>query len=278
MRRVPVAGLVAGLFALVGGAIATPAAAQTGCSDESIATRAVVDIEAPAANSVVSGTVNVRGSASTTLVVNSLARVEITFAGVTKSQTYSPSSTVNFNIPFDTSGFSPGTKTIDVVACGALAYGEATRSVTVPQRAAATTVVTGSGTTAATAPPGSTSAPQTTVVGQAAAGTGTPTTVAGAAGGSTTTAASTPSTTEATPDPVVVPPQPTTTRVDPRANAPLVLTEAPDDDGSGTPLWVGAVVGISGGLGLLFSAVSWRRRANVPEPVEPVDPELVEVG
>ena len=44
------------------------------------------------------------------------------------------------------------------------------------------------------------------------------------------------------------------------------------------PLWVGAVVGLSGAIGLGFSAASWRRRTHPPEHAEPVDPDLVEVG
>jgi hypothetical protein len=60
-------------------------------------------------------------------------------------------------------------------------------------------------------------------------------------------------------------------------DAPLVLTETPAKHSSGPPLWVGAVVGISGGLGLLFSAASWRRRSHSPLRAEPVDPDLVDV-
>lgn len=61
-------------------------------------------------------------------------------------------------------------------------------------------------------------------------------------------------------------------------DAPLILTEAPDDESPRKPLWVGAVVGISGGLGLLFSAASSRRRGRTPETAESVDPDLLEVN
>lgn len=276
MNRPRVALFAAGLAAAAAaiGWLASPAAAQAGCATGGIQTQATVDIDAPAPNSTVTGTVNVRGTATTPLVVGSVARVEVTFAGVTKTQTFSPSSNVTFNVPFDTTTFSPGAKSITVVACGALTEGSASISVNVPAPTTTTTAVS-SGTTVASTPPASAQAgATTTVVGQAAPAGGPTTTVAGP----TTTVTSSPPSTEAPAEPVVVPARPTTTRGDSRADAPLVLTEAPDDEGSGAPLWVGAVVGISGGLGLLFSAVSWRRRANLPEPMEPIDPELVDVG
>jgi hypothetical protein len=56
------------------------------------------------------------------------------------------------------------------------------------------------------------------------------------------------------------------TRPTTATGAPVVLTESPPPHSPRPPLWVGAAVGISGGLGLAFSAVSWRRRSGAGGP------------
>src|SRR5205085_5122503 len=132
--------------------------------------------------------------------------------------------------------------------------------VTTSPRATTTTAGPGPGPTTA----GPTSTTATTVAGApVVAGATTSTKVAT----TTTTAVET---TEAPPAPVTT----TATTVRPAGrDTPLVLTETPPKRSSGPPVWVGAVVGISGGLGLLFSARPWRRRGGPPNAGEPLEDE-----
>ena len=254
----------------------------SGCGGGSGLNTADVNIDEPAPNSVVSGqNVVVRGDARV-VSLGPLSRVEVSLAGMTKVHTASPSSSINFEVSFDVTNVPPGETSLQVVACGAfslagsLARGEAEITVRVQATAAST----------------STSVPRTTTTGRsqgnasAAAGAATTTSVAvttttragqaATAGSSTTvTAAPGPGAESAAPAPAQTDP------VRPRASdAPLILTESDDDDSDSPPRWVGAVVGVSGGLGLLFSATSSRRRSRLPEaaePLEPSDTDLVDV-
>jgi hypothetical protein len=171
---------------------------------------------------------------------------------------------MEFEASFDVTNVPPGETSLQVVACGAfnlagtLARGEAEQTVRVQSASPSTTTTVASPTTvrAPANPP---------------LGAGATTTVAAVTTtrvGQTTTT-STPPTTAASED---APPAAATRRAEPvrprASDAPLVLTEAPDEETSGPPLWVGAVVGVSGGVGLLFSATSSWRRKHLPEPVE----------
>jgi hypothetical protein len=244
-----------------------------GCGGGTGLETAEVTIDTPAPNAIVSGkNVTVRGSAQATL--GQLSRVEITLAGISKVRTSSPSSSIDFEASFDVSNVPPGETSLQVVACGAfnlagtLARGEAEIRVRVQASASSTTTTLATATSVAR---GASPAPL-------AGGPTTSVAVTTTKAGQTTT----------TSTPVTSVPQqdasPVTTRAEPvrprATEAPLVLTEAPDDDSSGPPLWVGAAVGLSGGLGLLFSASSSWRRRRVPaplEPLEPADADLVDV-
>lgn len=247
------------------------------CGAGTVLTAARVTIDAPAPNATVSGAnVEVRGSASTAL--GSLSRVEANLGGITKTDTADlPGPSISFDFSFDTTTLDPGQTTLSVVACGAggisgLARGEKSIPVTVQAAPSAATTTTVRTSTTAVTRGGAAAAP---AAGGAAASTVVPTTTAGQGPGvSQTTVASAPPATEA--PAIVSRPDP----IRPRAgsDSPFVLTETPTRHSPRSPLWVGVVVGLSGGLGLLFSAVSWRRRAHQPQLAEPVDPDLVEVG
>ncbi len=275
--RFLLAVLLAAAAAFAAGA--SPAAAAEGCGSGGGVT-GVVTIDSPVPNAVVSGRFRVRGTASSGLPVGGINRVEVNLGGVSASADYDPGNAVDFDLPVDASNVAPGDRTLTVVACGgnsltgALSRGE--RSIPVKVEAAPVTTTVRTSTTAAAsasaigAGAGAPSTTTTAVGGAAAA--------AVAAGGTSTTVTTTarPTTTQAEARaPAAARPDPVRPRAGP--DAPLVLTESPDRGSSGPPLWVGAVVGISGGLGLLFSAATWRRRAHGPVPAEPVDPDLVDV-
>ena len=274
--------LIAVLLIVAGPVTAGPALAAPGegCGSGGTVT-GLVTVDAPAANAVVSGTFAVRGTANAGLPLGEVSRVEVTLGGTTFSETYDPANTVAFSVDVDSTNMAPGQKTMTVVACGTTLAGLLSRGATqVPVKVEAAPIVTSTSlprsTTTVTAPsssvPGGGSVTTVASTGGAAASAG-----AGVATGPTTTAASGPTTTAA-PAEARAP-----TRADPvrprsGPDTPLVLTETPSKPGSGPPLWVGAVVGISGGLGLLFSAASWRRRTRPPLRAEPVDPDLVDVA
>jgi hypothetical protein len=263
--RAHAAGLLAILVTVLT-AGAAPAAAASACDQGSNKGLVTITIDEPRSHDVVSGAnVVVRGSVRT--VLSPIERVEATLAGLSRHADYDGGTSVRFEFTFDLTGAEPGGTTLSIVACGPLVYsrtgmqlsvGESTPITTsAPQ---ATTTVDASPAPAGTLPGGTTSVPVST-------------TRAGEKGGPSTTAAPA-KTNEAAAvnrrDPVR-----------PRAgsDAPLVLTESPDSDSPRPPLWVGAVVGVSGGLGLLFSAASSsRRRARMADVAEPIDPDLVEVG
>ncbi|MCA1691927.1 MAG: hypothetical protein ABR540_15660 [Acidimicrobiales bacterium] len=237
-----------------------PARAQSSCAG-SVGVTATIEVDEPAPNAVVSGpTLFVSGIARTELGV--LSRVEATFEGSPRSEVYPPAQEVGFAFAFNLGRVPPGDAVVHIVACGpgltgALIGGERRIVVTVGEpvtrttAAAPTTIVQAAGDTSAA----TTTVPVSTTIAAAAA---------------TTSTSSLPAETATE----------QAREVTPRAGleAPLILTDAPEDDSPQKPLWVGAVVGISGGLGLLFSAASSRRRGRTPEAAEPVDPDLLEVN
>lgn len=257
------------VLAVVGGAAGVaPAGAQPAGECGSSGTGGLisnvdVEVTSPAPGSVVTGSrVPVRGTASVALV-GALTQVQVSLGGATRTQTYEPSSEINFDLAVDTADLSTGPSFLSVTACGPLARGMRQFTV-VYQRAPAssTTTVTAPATTAVGAVGG---ASTTTVAAPTTVASQSTTTVAGQ-----TTLTSTPPTTAFSP--------PATTIVEPRrtsARETVVLSDDPDEGSGGSPLWVGAVVGISGGIGLLFSATSWRRRQQ-PAP-EPLETDLVDV-
>ena len=264
----------------IGTGVGAAGAQTAGCPSGGGLSAAQITIEAPSPNQSVSGTVTVRGVARLTLV-GSITRVEVSLGGVSAVQPFDATSEARFNLSLDASALPPGPTSLEVAACGPLAFGE--RSITVNVTAPATTSSTARVTTTTVAGPSTTSVGVTTTSvttqaggGPVAAGATTSTRV-------TTTSTSTPPTTEA-PAPVA----PTTTAgTTPRSgrDTPLVLTETPPRSSSGPPVWVGAVVGISGGLGLLFSARPWRRRSGVggrggggPGDLPSVDEDLISTG
>ena len=281
MRLRTAPALVTALLSVVVGPAAVAAwgqpASPSSCGSGTVLTAARVTIDAPAANATPSGSnVSVRGSASTAL--GSLSRVEANLGGMTKTDTVdSPGPSISFNFSFDTTTLDPGQTTLSVVACGAggisgLARGETSIPVTVqaaPSAATTTTVRTTA--TTVTRSGGATAAPA--AAGRSSSTVAPTSTTTLGPGGSQTTLVSAPPATEA---PGLV------SRAEPvrprGSEAPVVLTETPARHSPRSPLWVGVVVGVSGGLGLLFSALSWRRRAHHPQIAEPVDPDLVEVG
>jgi hypothetical protein len=254
--------LVVGLLAFV-----APAKAQSSSCD-GVATPANVTIDTPAPNETLSGTVVVEGTAEGV----SLSKVVVTLAGQTRQHIFNPNGSLSFSSQFDTSTMNPGPATLRVVACSAnlaagVALSRGERSIPVTIRGQTSTTAVRSSTTAPAsgqAPaPGQQATASTTTPG---ATTTTP--------GSSTTVTSSPTTTEprwdvAKSDPV---------RPDAAREGRMIITAGEDKKSPRPPLWVGAVVGLSGAIGLGFSAASWRRRAHAAEVAEPIDPDLVEVG
>ncbi len=254
-RGLGVGALVAAAVTLGGGTLVGGGVAQaqaTTCAGAAGLSAAQVTIDAPGQNETVSGTVTVRGSARAGLL-GLLNRVEVTLGEVTRVQTFEPGTTLTYSVSVDASSLPAGNTPLKVAACGSLARGE--RSIAVNVAAPATTTTTARSTTTT----GGGAGPGTTVAGAGAGAGVTTTSVA------TTTSTSTRvSTTEAAAPTTEAPPPATTTTAAPRRSAgrgtPLVLTETPPQSSSGPPVWVGAVVGVSGGLGLLVAARPWRRR------------------
>ena len=253
-------------------ALASAQSGDAGCGGGGGLGTAQVTIEQPAADTVISGKgVVVAGSARSSL--GQLSRVEMTLAGVTKVQSFSPSGSVDFYATFDVSNVPTGPTTLHVVACGgssltgSLARGDAEMRLRV-QAPPATPTTAARPTTTGLAQPVAAEAGGTTTT------MAVTTTSQAAASSTSTTMTSTPAAPER---PVTAKTAPARPRA---GEAPLVLRDAPDDGSSRPPLWVGAVVGVSGALGLLFSAVSSRRRNRVPEAAEAVEPaesDLVDV-
>jgi hypothetical protein len=279
------------LFVALAAALLASAPTGAAAQDESCGSggglTGVVTIDSPAPNASVAGTVQVTGTASAR-PVGTLTRVEATLGGASDAGTYPAAATIEFSLTLDVSNVAPGRNTLTVTACGtssltgALSRGSASVPVVVKDASAATTTTVGqTTTTAATRSSGSS--------GSSAAGATTTTTsatadaagaVVGRGAATSTTATSSPSTTTtavAAPAPVAPAAKSDQPKARSGSNRPVVLTETPAKHGSGKPLWVGAVVGVSGVIGVMFSAATWRRRTHVPEYAEPIDADLVDV-
>lgn len=251
--------LVAAIVTVVVGArsVVHAGAQATTCTQGAGLSPAQIQIDAPGPNETVSGTVAVRGTARVTLV-GQLSRVEVSLGSVSKAQTFEPGSVLNFNVSLDSSSLPTGSTNLTVTTCGLLAWAEKSVGVNVAAAPAVTTTLRATTTTVAGPGPTvvATSTPGTSVVALPVQ-----------AGGSTSTRVSTTVTT-APPTTETPAAAATTTTVATRPagrDTPLVLTETPPKSSSGPPVWVGAVVGISGGLGLLFSARPWRRRTGLAD-------------
>ena len=275
LRKVAFGLVAAGVLALGASGMAE-AQSDGACPTEGILSTVNIRVTSPAPGSVVTGpTVTVRGTA--TALIAEVSRVEVTFGDETVARNYSTSGSIDFDITVDASDVPTGPTVVRVQACGSGARGNQQFSVAYQPRASATsTTVNQPTTTGAISPGGSTPAPSTTLA-AGVAGALTP-------GGPTsttpgrTTLASQPTTTVGAPAaPPAASKRPEPVRPGTNTDGSIVLSDSPDEGSSRPPLWVGAVVGVSGGVGLLFSATTWRRR-HQPQPLEPVDPELVEVG
>ncbi len=274
LRRVAFGLVAAGVLALVPSGMAE-AQSDGGCPTEGILSNVNVRVTSPAPGSVVTGpSVTVRGTA--TALIAEVSRVEVTFGDETVARNYSTSGSIDFDVTVDASDVPTGPTVVKVQACGSGARGNQQFSVAYQPRASATsTTVNQPTTTAARSPGGSTPASSTTVASGAAALTaGGPTSTTP---GQTTVASQPTTTVAAAPSPPAASKRPEPVRPGTNTDGSIVLSDSPDEGSSRPPLWVGAVVGVSGGIGLLFSATTWRRR-HQPQPLEPVDPELVEVG
>jgi len=279
VRRFALSFALAALAAL---AVAQAAAAQSeACPSEGLLSPVDVRVASPARGSTVTGpSVTVRGTASTLL--GELTRVEVSVGDASVARSYASSPSIDFELTVDAADVAAGATSVRVVACSSGARGEDRFTVAYQPRAAAATTT-------------SAPRPSTTVVSSGGGASGAPTTTVSTPAAVIAAGATQPTTT--TPGPTTVADRPTTTvasgpppadtgrsagRSEPvrpgtNADGSVILSDSPDEGSSRPPLWVGAVVGVSGGIGLMFSATSWRRR-HQPQPLEPVDPELVEVG
>jgi hypothetical protein len=283
LRRAVFALLAALAAGLVAGAPTMAAAQDEGCGSGSGLT-GLVTIDSPAPNASVSGTVEVRGTASAR-PVGMLSRVDADLGGATDSGTYTSAATIAFSLSLDVSNVAPGRNTLTVTACGtdgltgALSRGSASIPVVVKAPSAATSTTVGRTTTTAGSSGASGSAAgATTTTTSASTAAGVAAAGKGAATSTTATSAPEPTTTvAASPAPASAAAKPDQPKARSGSNGPVVLTETPATHGSGKPLWVGAVVGISGVIGVMFSAATWRRRTHPPEYAEPLDADLVDV-
>lgn len=258
---------------------AGPAAAQDSrCPAEGI-NLASIEVTEPAANATVRGPVRVAGRAMALLP---LTRVELIVGGqLVDSRTFPPTEGArDFELTWAAAGATPGRVTMRIVACngglGVLARGE--RSFDVQLAAAATSTTSATATTVAPTPTTAKGSPSTTT---AAGGQATTPTAAGST--SVVPAAGQVSDTL----PITVPITPTTVRrladglqIGPTQPRPLTLTEGGSEGGPGRPIWVGLVVGVSGMLGLVLSAIFRRHHASPPpgpDSQAAADPDLVEV-
>lgn len=267
-------------FALVAGGLAVawpvqPAGAQVegSCPSDTILSTVDVRVASPERGATVTGpSVRVRGTASA--LIGEVSRVEVTFAGKSVARNYSLSNSIDFDVTVDAADVPGGLAGVRVVACGSGARGDDQFSVVYQPRAAATTTSVAQSSTTVVSTPGGSAPASTTTLAAAPGATvpaGQPTTTTP----SQTTLASQPTTTVAAPAATSARDEPV--RPGRNTDGSIVLSDSPDEGSSRPPLWVGAVVGVSGAVGLLFSATTWRRR-HQPQPLEPVDPDLVEVG
>lgn len=242
---------------LLGGALllaslaswATPAGAQIpGSCPTGGLSLARVDIDSPADGATLTaGSQRVSGS-----VVSGITRVELYVDGVLSDTEQLSSGDAYYSLGWQAAATIPHSSTVRVVGCGTglgqLLRGEAEVGVRITPAVATTRPSP----TSTEAPGPTTVHPTTTAV--------TPTTVKGQA--ATAASSSTTAVTTTTPAPVQAPVAgpPGTTATRP-ASQPLVLSERPKKRGPGPPLWVGAVVGVSGTIGLGLSALLSRRSA-----------------
>lgn len=265
-----------------------------------------VSITDPEPGARVSGVVRVRGRADGALLLN---QVELYAGGrLVDTRTFGAGSGVReFELSWDATGAPTGTTQLRVVACagnllGDVARGAAGIQVQVTAPATTTTAPVGGGGSGGGPGPGATSptsvpasnspttlAPTSGVTGPGATGPGA-TTGATAPGAPTTTSANSSSTTAAPGDRrAEAPAAPASRRgqatedelAGPARPGALTLTEGTPEDRPGPPLWVGIVVGLSGTIGLVLSAIFRRHHpAPVHEPVDEddeVDADLVGV-
>lgn len=229
----------------------SPASAQgtIACPAQGL-TLAAVEITSPKGDSTITaGAQRVSGR-----LFEGLTRVELYIDGVLTNAVTVPQGQETFDLGWQATASLPRSVAIRVVACGS-GLGQLVRaSDEVRVRLTPVDTTRPSSSSTVVSPP--TSAPVRTTV----ASTATTTAAAGAAAAANSTTTSRP---EATTVPATVPatkapPATTATR---QANTPLVLSEKADEDEPGPPLWVGAVVGLSGTLGLALSAAISRRSA-----------------
>lgn len=247
--------LAAAALVVVGAGAWAPAGAQgtiAACPTQGL-TLAAVEITSPKADSTITaGAQRVTGR-----VFEGLTRVELYVDGVLADARSIPQGQETFDLGWQATASIPRSVTIGVVGCGS-GIGQLLRASD-EVRVRLTPVDTTRPTSSSTVVTPPTSAPVPTTL----ASTATTTAAAGAAGAAGGAASTTTTSPQATTVPPAVPattapPATTATR---QANAPLVLSEKADEDEPGPPLWVGAVVGLSGTIGLALSAVISRRSA-----------------
>jgi hypothetical protein len=231
-----------------------PASAQTtiaSCPTQGL-TLAAVEITSPKADSTITaGAQRVTGR-----LFEGLTRVELYIDGVLTDARSVPQGQESFDLTWQATTSLPRTVAILVVGCGS-GIGQLLRASD-EVRVRLTPVDTTRPSPSSTVVTPSTAAPVRTTIASTATTTAAAGTASAGAASSTTTkpeATTVPTTVVST---TTAPPATTATR---QANTPLVLSEKADEDEPGPPLWVGAVVGLSGTLGLALSALISRRSA-----------------
>ena len=248
-RPLPNAGLVAwAVVSLLALSSRTGVAAQSRCPATGVGTTSVT-ITQPRPGEVVSGVVPVRGEARTIAApLSRLHRVELYVNGsLAQVQESAPATRLPFQLSWDSTWAGSGPATLRVVACGggAGARGQSTVPVTVqpPQRASTTTSAASMS-----------AVPTTTVRTPVGAATTASTPTTRAAPTTTVSTTASESLDEARPAPR--PSTPDGRRIPSR----LALRGSEPEEGRSSPLWGGAVVGLTGAAGLALSTFLRRRR------------------
>jgi len=238
------------------------AVAQTSCGAVPIG--AQVTIDKPSAGAVTLPFV-VSGRASSTL---GLSRVDLLIGGtVVVSRTYPAATSLNFEFNVTSDEAPPGARSLSVVACStglSLVRGQSAAVAIDVRLPVATTITTAA---SATTVPSTRADPATTVVAAPApAPILSPTT--SKPGPVKKVLTPPPRDREAPADPEAL----SDTSADAAADRPIRLTDGEKAKGSDRPpLWVGAVVGLSGLAGLTLSGLV-RRRSTPTGPEGPADP------
>lgn len=241
----------------------TVADAQTSCSG--VAVGAQVTIESPTGGRVPS-TFSVRGRVTSTLPVSSVYL--LIDGSVVSTRNYSPSANLAYEFSVGPSVAAPGSRSIQVIACGSglsLVRGQSGVVTVEVQRPAVTTTAPMAAAPVPAAPPTSAGSAPATTVGPASGGARPPGPTSTTSRARTADRAESAAAPPEAPGPLPAEDDPLeATDRGPAGDGPVTLSDEASDGSDSPPLWVGLVVGLSGVAGLTLSGLVRRRAASSP--------------